>query len=56
MKLKITVDIDTEKSNLNEDELKDNIIEFAGDLLNGAYKNKVVYDLINLIFSWRVYE
>lgn len=45
MKLKITVDIDIEKSNLNEDEIKDNIIEFAGDLLNGAYENKVVYDL-----------
>ena len=44
MRLKIIMDIDTEQSNLNEDELKDNIIEFTSDLLNGVYEDKVVKD------------
>lgn len=33
MRLVITVDIDIEESGLNADEVKDNIIEFARDLL-----------------------
>ena len=44
MRLKIIMDIDTEQSNLNEDELK-------SDLLNGVYEDKVVFDLKEVDYS-----
>ncbi len=34
MKLKITVDIDLERSGLDSDEVKDNIVQFTEDLVS----------------------
>jgi hypothetical protein len=46
LKLTITVEIDIEESNLSEDEVKDNIIDFTNDLLtNGAAENEIAFDL-----------
>ncbi len=42
MRLVIVVDIDIEESGLNEDAVKDNIIEFTEDLLiNGATEQEI---------------
>lgn len=52
MILAITVDIDTKESGLNEDELKDNIIDFTRDLLIiGAEEQKIALTLKEVDYS-----
>lgn len=42
MRLVITVDIDVKESGLDSDEVKDNIVQFARDLLvNGAGEQEI---------------
>lgn len=52
MRLVITADIDLEESGLNEDEVKDNIVEFARDLLIiGAYDQRISLELKEVDYS-----
>lgn len=52
MILMITVDVDTEESGLNKDELKGNIINFTRDLLIiGAEKQEIGLTLKKVSYS-----
>ncbi|MCI9101657.1 MAG: hypothetical protein HFH59_06790 [Lachnospiraceae bacterium] len=52
MRLVITVDIDMEESGLNEDDVKDNIVEFTRDLLViGAYDQRIGLELKEVNYS-----
>ena len=52
MILMITVDVDTEESGLNKDELKDNIIDFTRDLLIiGAAEQEIGLTLKEVSYS-----
>lgn len=52
MILTITVDVDTEGTGLNEDELKDNIIDFTRDLLIiGAEEQEIGLTLKEVSYS-----
>ena len=52
MRLVITVDIDMEESGLNEDDVKDNIVEFTRDLLViGAYDQRIGLGLKEVNYS-----
>ena len=52
MKLIMEVDIDLEESGLNEDEVKDNIVDFTKDLLiNGAENEEIVLTLKQISYE-----
>lgn len=52
MKLKIIVDIDMKESGLNEDNVKDNIIDFTKDLLIiGADEQGIGFTLKEVSYS-----
>ena len=49
MRLNVCIEIDTEESGLNEDELKDNIVDFTRDLLMcGAAEQDVACTLLEV--------
>lgn len=52
MRLIINIDIDIDESGLNEDEIKDNIVEFTKDLLIiGAEEQKIGLTLKDVSYS-----
>ena len=55
MKLKITVDIDLEKSGLDSDEVQDNIVQFTEDLVHiGAVGQEIYLSLREIEYERKI--
>lgn len=51
MRINLTIDVDCEESGLEEDSVKDNIVDFTVDLLlNGAVREEVELELIEVCY------